>query len=549
MKFIGSEKLICVEKEKLVAAQTLRDKLLTFVSASITSVQTDKRDPWPIDPKQYIKGEVLSRGNFGIVKAADCFDSTFGFLGNDSRRCVVKTIYYRKRLEAILAVNVYNENPNTLSTDEKLKRFFRRTFMEVYVLTRCRHENLIHAHAVFFSDSDLYIILPRFYVLHDLIEVYRERYGAEPIPVAIIARILRQICLGLQFLQRIGIMHRDVQPDNILLTRNGTVKLGHFAQSRALLDSINNTCITPVGKEEFMAFEKLFNLEVSSKSSCLSYSYSADIWSLGVLVLQMTTYFPNEQFHKLPKNFAALMHEDRMPFAWFTSNMMQLRSRLSQSGGEELKSFISEKLLVVDDKRRPSPSELLNTKEMRKWCSPKLEDDKVYLRKKFIDDLDFANQYKLEAEGSNYDFLESKDIPAEFYWDDSWKNLDEQNFIIEIETFDQTKISSEFLWGAPAPLFSIFYPLIESEVIELSDLLLIEPAVDNLAFGLIEEMKSVKNRALFKEVTVALPPLIFVPNRFIKIILKITHSKRRDSLGWSTDSDSDNGDGLEELIN
>lgn len=88
------------------------------------------------------------------------------------------------------------------------------------------------------------------------------------------------------------------------------------------MDSINNTCITPVGKEEFMTFEKLFNLEVSSKSSCLSYSYSADIWSLGVLVLQMTTYYPNEQFHKLPKNFAALMHEDRMPFAWFTSNMM-----------------------------------------------------------------------------------------------------------------------------------------------------------------------------------------------------------------------------------
>lgn len=84
-----------------------------------------------------------------------------------------------------------------------------------------------------------------------------------------------------------------------------------------------------------------------------------------------------------------------------------MRARLSKSGGEELKSFLSEKLLVVDDKRRPSPSELLNAKEMRKWCSPKIEDDKIYLRKKFIDDLDFANQYKLEAEGSNYDFLES----------------------------------------------------------------------------------------------------------------------------------------------
>lgn len=71
-----------------------------------------------------------------------------------------------------------------------------------------------------------------------------------------------------------------------------------------------------------MAFEKLHNLTARSKSECLSYSYSADIWSLGVLVLQMTTYFPDEQFHKLPKNFPILMHDDHMPFGWLTTNMM-----------------------------------------------------------------------------------------------------------------------------------------------------------------------------------------------------------------------------------
>lgn len=73
---------------------------------------------------------------------------------------------------------------------------------------RCRHENIMHCHSVFFADHDLHIVLPRFYVLNDLIELYRERYNADPIPVAIIARILRQLCLGLQFLHKIGIMHR-----------------------------------------------------------------------------------------------------------------------------------------------------------------------------------------------------------------------------------------------------------------------------------------------------------------------------------------------------
>lgn len=68
----------------------------------------------------------------------------------------------------------------------------------------------MHSHAIFFADSDLNIVFPRLYVLHDLIELYRERYDAEPIPIGVIARILRQVCFGLQFLQKVGIMHRYV---------------------------------------------------------------------------------------------------------------------------------------------------------------------------------------------------------------------------------------------------------------------------------------------------------------------------------------------------
>lgn len=66
----------------------------------------------------------------------------------------------------------------------------------------------MHSHAIFFADCDLHIVLPRFYVLHDLIKLYRERYNADPMPIAVIARILRQLCLALQFLRKIGIMHR-----------------------------------------------------------------------------------------------------------------------------------------------------------------------------------------------------------------------------------------------------------------------------------------------------------------------------------------------------
>lgn len=95
----------------------------------------------------------------------------------------------------------------------------------------------------------------------------------------------------------------------------------------------------------------------------------------------------------------------------FRAVFQQLRSRLVKSGGDELKMFVSERLLTVRADERPTASDLIRSPELRKWCNEKLEDDKRYLRKKFIDEVDFSNQLKLENEGHNYDWLETVIVP------------------------------------------------------------------------------------------------------------------------------------------
>ena len=153
---------------------------------------------------------------------------------------------------------------------------------------------------------------------------------------------------------------------------------------------------------------------------CVEYSFSADMWSLGVLVLAMVSYYPNEQNQKLHKNFAMAMHQEQMPFIWLTVDMLvgsffqdinpsfqQLRSRLVKSGGEELKLFLSDHLLTVSAKRRATAASLPKTAEMKKWCLATVEEDSKFLRKYLIDEVDFANHLKLENDCPNYDALET----------------------------------------------------------------------------------------------------------------------------------------------
>ena len=135
------------------------------------------------------------------------------------------------------------------------------------------------------------------------------------------------------------------------------------------------------------------------------------MWSLGVLVLHMVSYFPDEQCcQKLHKHFAMAMQHERMPFIWLTVDMLQLRSRLVKSGGEELKLFLSDCLLTVSAERRATAASLLRQPEMGKWCGKTVEQDAEHLRRAFINEVDFANQMKLEQDAPNYDALETVGI-------------------------------------------------------------------------------------------------------------------------------------------
>ncbi len=85
-----------------------------------------------------------------------------------------------------------------------------------------------------------------------------------------------EIIVALQHLHSVGYMHRDVKPENVLLDRDGHVKLGDFGFAKAV-DS-KGRCFTNLGTPHYLAPEQL---DIHNKAG---YSNIVDWWSFACLV-------------------------------------------------------------------------------------------------------------------------------------------------------------------------------------------------------------------------------------------------------------------------
>ena len=102
----------------------------------------------------------------------------------------------------------------------------------------------------------------------------------EPLNETQIAAILNDILKGLEYLHVRRRIHRDVKSGNILLTDYGDSKLADFGVSGQLTDTIAKRN-TMTGTPFWMA------PEVISSDKVNGYNCLADVWSLGITIVEM----------------------------------------------------------------------------------------------------------------------------------------------------------------------------------------------------------------------------------------------------------------------
>jgi len=105
------------------------------------------------------------------------------------------------------------------------------------------------------------------------------------------ACVVQQAAEGLAAAHEAGVVHRDVKPDNILLSRQGVAKVADFGIARIQNDVSHTQAGTAMGSPQFMAPEQIEGGELSGKT---------DVFALaGVLYTAMsgTHPFQAEQVH------------------------------------------------------------------------------------------------------------------------------------------------------------------------------------------------------------------------------------------------------------
>jgi serine/threonine protein kinase len=96
------------------------------------------------------------------------------------------------------------------------------------------------------------------------------------LPELVIAQILLQVLVALEFLHSRGVVHRDMKPANILLEKSGSVKLSDFGISKQLEENFASAK-SFVGTATYMAPERLQGN---------SYGTHSDVWSLGIIAME-----------------------------------------------------------------------------------------------------------------------------------------------------------------------------------------------------------------------------------------------------------------------
>ncbi len=181
-------------------------------------------------------------------------------------------VYLGRDLRLNRPVAIKIPHPHLMTDPEFLARFRH----EAHAAAMVSHPNLVDVYDVGQDGNQHYIVME--YVAGVTLKQLINREAPFAVPRAV--RIAEQIARGLHAAHRAGLIHRDIKPQNIIVTDEGQVRITDFGVAKSRLSTAMTETGVALGTVDYIAPEQAQGRPATPQS---------DIYALGVVLYEMLT--------------------------------------------------------------------------------------------------------------------------------------------------------------------------------------------------------------------------------------------------------------------
>lgn len=232
------------------------DEIKLIVSIPKTSKATPQGGVYDL----YDFGELVGQGAFALVRQA-----------------------VKRETGEKVAVKIIDKSKITGTLENAVER-------EIEILKQLKHPNIVALHDIFVDHKHYYLVMD--YVPHgDLMDFLLNAQAPDSpgLPEAMCQQIVKQVLEAVAYVHSVGISHRDLKPDNILINTFDPVSVKVADFGLAKLQAQGTFLKTFCGTLSYLAPEVLGTRYAGGAPRPAVYTRLVDVWSVGCLTYVILT--------------------------------------------------------------------------------------------------------------------------------------------------------------------------------------------------------------------------------------------------------------------